>query len=472
MLTTAVDSRIIPSIFDKVSVIMYRLFISYAYLFVKVAIAAWTFIEDKPVIMLEIFICFIIVELLLSRDIMPMLSSLIIIATCIFSQYGTYIDDYIAVMPYAIAAMIAILVRFIIYRTHFTSGKILYPTIAVAIAILLGGIGLYPAKAYLQPILLYYYIGLSIGAILTYLGLRNYIYNDSVYKPMVALTHLAVSLCLLGFIMIFQHVLPYLIEAKPWAVQWSNNLSTILIFSMPFCFYRAIRGRFSFIYLIIGVLAFIAILLTLSRGGILFGTLTFCASGLYALIYSRKFSRASIIILAGVCLGIVIFLLSKKAFLDFLHECMQISPNEARVKMYALAVDNFIKHPIFGTGVFFKGDFYSPAKGAMYWYHSTPFQIIGMTGIVGIIAYSYQYFVRFKTLLNRKSLFNYACFISFLMFELMAFVNPGDYVPIPFMVMLFMLFCICEITVDDKPDKYEVLKIGATKEDTDRLFRV
>lgn len=472
MLATVVDSRIIPSVFDKISVIMYRFFISYAYFFVKVAIAAWAFIKDQPIILLKVFLVLVVIELLLTRDIMPMLSSMAIVSTAILAQYGTFIDDYLSVAPYAIAVMAAILVRFVIYRTHFACGKIIYPTIAVAVAILLGGVGLYPAKAYLEPILLYYYLGLSLGAILAYLALRNYIYNDGVYKPMVALTRMAVSLCILGFIMIFQHVLPYLIEAKPWAVQWSNNLSTIIIFSMPFCFYKAIRGKFSAIYLIIGVLAYIAILLTLSRGGILFGTLTFCASGLYALIYSRKYSRAAIIVLAGICLGVVIFLLTKQAFLDFLRECIEISPNEARVKMYALAVDNFIKHPIFGTGIYFKGDFYAPAKGAMYWYHSTPFQIIGMTGIVGIIAYLYQYFIRFKTLLKRKSLFNYACFLSFLMFELMACVNPGDFAPIPYMVMLFMLFCISEITVNDKPDKSEVLKVGATDADADRLFRV
>lgn len=463
------DKRIKYCALDKMSEFCYKFLVSYAYLFIKGAVAAWAFIENQPIIMLKVFFILMTLELLLTRDITPMVGSVFLMSIAVLGQYGSFIDDYISLWPYVVPFILAIFIKAIIFRVRFKAGKLLWCTLAVAITVLISGAGLYPIEAYLEPNILYYYLALSVGVVLIYLLLRNYIFSDKVYNPTEALTRTMVTVSCVCIAIVLANVLPHIIEDNAWYYQWKNNIATCLIFSMPFCFYRAIRCKLSVGYCALGILSFVCICLTMSRGGVLFGGIEFVLCIAYLIFYSRKINLITnllIVAIFAVCVGL---LLANDKFSSYLENLMEVEPNEARVHMFALGLENFLKHPILGHGVPYKGKFYFPQKGAMYWYHNTIIQIMAMTGMVGVVTYGWQYIVRVKTLINRKSLFNYAALISFIGFETMSLVNPGDYTPVPYLIVLLFILVVCEATKDRPLTKLDSIK--KTRLEVENMFR-
>ena len=67
-------------------------------------------------------------------------------------------------------------------------------------------------------------------------------------------------------------------------------------------------------------------------------------------------------------------------------------------------------------------------------------------GILGIVCYLYQLIVRLKLLFKRNA-FNLFMIFSFAGFEGYSCVNTGDFSPIPFAILIVMIFIICEKSV-------------------------
>ena len=97
-------------------------------------------------------------------------------------------------------------------------------------------------------------------------------------------------------------------------------------------------------------------------------------------------------------------------------------------------------------------DVHDPAKFALCWYHSAPFQVIGSFGIAGILAFSYQLYNRMRVLFERITLFNLTLFVAYAGLFMMSLVNPGEFSPIPYGMIATLFFVLC-----DKNNKYEAL---------------
>ena len=65
-------------------------------------------------------------------------------------------------------------------------------------------------------------------------------------------------------------------------------------------------------------------------------------------------------------------------------------------------------------------------------------------GVVGVLAYGYQAFGRFKIWIKTKNPLNTALFLSYVGLLLMSQVNPGEFCPLPYEMMIVMLFVIIE----------------------------
>lgn len=89
-------------------------------------------------------------------------------------------------------------------------------------------------------------------------------------------------------------------------------------------------------------------------------------------------------------------------------------------------------------------DVHDPAKFALCWYHSAPFQVIGSFGIAGIIAFSYQLYNRMRVLFRRITIFNLTLFVSYTGLFLMSLVNPGEFSPIPYGMIATLFFVMCD----------------------------
>jgi hypothetical protein len=138
--------------------------------------------------------------------------------------------------------------------------------------------------------------------------------------------------------------------------------------------------------------------------------------------------------------------------------------NDPRVQMMKRGLGNFNKYPIFGHGLGYTGntDIYNPVKGAMEWYHMMIPQIVAGLGIIGVLAYGYQFYLRCKiTLISLKSntgnnrVATVTLFLSYLGVLLMSQVNPGLFCPFPYSIMAVMIFTLLE---EDPPIKISKIK--------------
>ena len=129
----------------------------------------------------------------------------------------------------------AVAFHFIYYRKEhrFAIGQSFYGIIAVAAAVTLGGIGKISAAEYFSPMALYYVFGLGIGMAGIYLLLKSSFIE---YKGYSSRKNFIYDMYIIGLFACFMILHHYainfrttLLEHKPANIQWSNNISTILI---------------------------------------------------------------------------------------------------------------------------------------------------------------------------------------------------------------------------------------------------
>jgi hypothetical protein len=390
------------------------------------------------------------------KDILPTFIAMMIIAMVPLARYGEtgyFTNIYYVLIPIGIA----LIARLFIFRPkNFPLGEFFIPTLAVSIAITLGGLFHLSFRDYFSMPAIYYVAALGFGQLLINFILESNVEKDvdhTIYlsKMMVGVGIMGISMVAITYIKNFQHLFGdiYLFASN---FQWGNNLSNNLLIAMPFTFYLACKKKkYSLFYFVLGLLEYAAIVMGLSRGGTLFGTLVLPIAVVSVIICSKenrkKLALASAVFIACVVALVCAFLLPQ---IKSLVSGLGVSSDEIRVLLYALAWKNFLKYPIFGAGLAYNPNvYYLPQSMCIYWYHSTLFQVLGSLGLVGIIAYLIQSFYRGKALWNVKSRFNLFVLISILGFAGYSMVNVGYFVPLPNMAALLMIFIIV-----DRNNKY------------------
>lgn len=437
----------------------YKIYTSHIFLLAEVLIASLCFNFGEHTLGLAIFMAIGIVMIFTCKDMLPLLMPVMLASMLMLTSYGMFIDDFKPLIPLGVLILLGVFLHPFIYGVRTYKGKMLWAIIAVAVAILIGGVGNISAKAYFRPVTLFYTLMLSIGIVVSYLYMRNYVTNDENHNSTKVIVRCMIYIGLMGLTMILPKAIKCMIDKVDISIQWSNNLSTFFLMTMPFAFYLSVKfTKYGVLYFLLGILEFIGIFLTDSRGGIIFGLITVFICVLCSIIFASKINRIIYMTITGIILlSLIIFFSVNFHIIENLLKKLSVVEGEARLTLFEVAVKNFLAHPIVGTGLGFMGDGYKPAKGAIYWYHSTPFQIIGSMGLVGVIAYAYQLIARMKVCMYRKCKFNLFAFISFLAFELMALVNPGDFAPFPQVIILTLILTSIEQNNELMVDKDDLL---------------
>lgn len=389
------------------------------------------------------------VSWILVKDITPSFIAMAVIAMTPLARYGQ--AGYFTPLYYIpIVLAPAFIARFFIFPVKIKTGAFFVPTLAVAVAITLGGIFFLSPKAYFSMPGLYYVFGLGFLMVIVNLILESYGEEGARCAPFLTKMMSGIGIMGIGMIAIFYYRYFPLIGSNFAAFsknfQLGNNLTNNLLLSMPFSFYLSLKGKRKVLHLILGILQYFAMVLSLSRGGILFGTFSFvvCSSTVIALSGKRK--RLYYFLIIGLSVALAAFL-AYKLLTPVAEDILlgtRVNPDEARVKMYRLAWDYFKKYPLFGTGLQHNPNkYYFPQSMCIYWYHSTLFQVLASLGIVGVAAYALQSFYRLKTL-SKKTLFNLFVFFSILGFWGYSMVNVGYFVPFPFVAMTLQMMIIAE----------------------------
>lgn len=164
----------------------------------------------------------------------------------------------------------------------------------------------------------------------------------------------------------------------------------------------------------------------------------------FALIYKLNGKIQKVMVIITLVIGVIgavgVFVFKDKAV------SLLVKMDESRGLMAGLAIDNFYKYPIFGTGIGYTGTeiYYQPRTATMHFYHSAPVQIIGSMGLLGVITYAYMLISRLKVLKHNNSGFNNTVYLSALGLYLMSLVNPGIFIPLIVMAEFTLFFVITE----------------------------
>lgn len=403
--------------------------------------------------------------LLVKDDATPIIP-IIFMVTALFpvevnpASYGLAILG-VAPLPFALVY------HLIHYRRKFKINKFFYSQLAVSIALIFGGIGTINAEGYKNGIAWVLLLGVAILAI--YFIFSNYC------KPKREIdlkTYLAKIMFYASMLIMFEVFVFYMRDPsrihdmnERVSIGWciGNNFSTWLVLLMPGTCYLAVKSKLSWLYTLLFLGEYVAIILSLSRGGILFALIV-APFFIAAMIYFGKAYRKGIVIPLVVVLvvGIIIIGATWEKTMAFCSMVINrsFSPDghiktSGRWELYAEAWNCFKANPIFGAGIGYFGKNYNGGTLGFYFFHSTLFQIIGCMGLVGLGAYIYNYVERFKIICH-KDMFNIFILIGMLGFEGYAMIDTGTFVPMPSMIMVTLIIVVLELINERKEREWKI----------------
>jgi len=423
--------------------------------------------------------CFIITGDILAM-LIPTLFTYIIGMRC-YNSLEAFSQIWFLAIPLAIMLLFNIIFY---WKKPSVKGSQFLPMLFVSIAVSLGGIGVIPKEEYFAGVSLYNMLGIGFGMLFIYCIFYPRINTSSEYSLIEKLSKIMVVVGLTAALMIFAH---YIINVNDVIdrggilyMRWRNNTSTILMMALPFAFFKANKSSYS---IIIGFIYYVAMLLTGSRGGMVFGTIELVMCIVMFVLYDRRRRLAYAIICALFVIAGLIYLPEITEFLNYtLKRLFRVlnqflmggEDTETRVRHYARGVQDYLNNPVFGTGFgnMANRDIFKCKPGALCWYHCEPIQIAGSFGTVGLIAFGYQFIKRNMLIWKKATLFNMTIFLSYISLELMSLVNPGILCPMPYLLLVTFFMIIVEKCDDgEEQEKIPILKKFRDKRKAKKLER-
>ncbi len=404
-------------------------------------------------------IFFASIVLIMRRDTTPLIPIIFVVAMIFPRDIDpmTYADVFYFFIPLPIA----IVTHFIRFRVPFRIGKLFFPQLAVSVALLIGGLGTISLEHY--TVGLVYALLLGVAILFFYFLFYLYAYPP---KNVDFKYWIANILNFIGILIVAQVITRYVQEFETLSrvgsgasIGWGvgNNYSTVLLITVAGTFYLATQSKFSVLYLLTAVAQYIVIVIGWSRGATLFAAIILPMLLLALIIGTPKSNKRymwfGIAITAAILVGALI------AFWNPIVELVekvlaQGTGVSGRDKLYQEAIDVFMDNPLFGAGVGFDGLYYAQETMPMYWFHSTLFQIIGSMGIVGIIAYAWYYYARYRIMVRKRCLFSIFMLIGMIGFEGYSMIDTGTFVPLPIMFIVILMTLVIELDNKNHPETF------------------
>ncbi|CDB43856.1 o-antigen polymerase [Firmicutes bacterium CAG:240] len=412
-----------------------------------------------------VFLC--VVFMIFSDDLLSIMPTVMFTLLTAVSYYKDFsvLTQYMwyAIVPFALA----LLFNLIYYRRRMVIGKLTYPYIAVSAALIIGGVGVISADDYFEPIGLYYTLGLGLGQLVLYLISRSRLENERGYDRVERVARILYTGGLLFVVVVLgfyiQNIDKFIEKGGVLFFKQRNFVTSVFLMVIPMI---CILVRRSNLYLIGTVLMYIAMIMTGSRSGLLFGSFLLLVCLAYIYIKNKKYRRFYNW-LFGV--SIVVITVLAITFLPQLYAARienaaggggegtaGVHKDKTRLEFIKLGIENFLSHPIFGIGIANMKDvgiFKAYVPGSLMFYHNAVIQVISSMGLVGVLAYGWMLFSRLKMLWIGRKRKRIAVFaLSYIGIGLMSMTNPGIFCPFPEAGLLTLMFAI----VEKEEEKYKM----------------
>ncbi len=401
----------------------------------------------KEIVGTIIFAFAVALTMALTDDLIPALQGTLF-AVCFAIRCKNSFDEFLKYRYSIIPLAIIFVSHFIIYRTKLSKGKCFGAILAVSVATTLGGVGIISAKEYFSPTSIFYIIMLGFGMLLIYCYLcsalkqrEEYEFSEKFSKLMASIIPM-LSVCLFQEYFSRREEFIEVLGVIPF--QWRNNASTLLMLAMPFAF--CLSAKF-YGWFYIGILSYIDILFSGSRGGMIFGLAEMILCIAIMLFFDKKHRKHTVI---TICVGIAGVFLLRKMLLDVIGYTIKrlLDPHENSIRLGLIprGIEDFLSNPLFGRGIGYMGnnDIHNNAEFTLCWYHCSPIQVIGSFGLAGVASYGFLIFTRIKLLVKNFTFFNIMTFVSYIGIEMMSLVNPGVFAPFPYLFLVTAFFVIIE----------------------------
>lgn len=353
--------------------------------------------------------------LLVCKDISPTLITLTVFAY-VFNEYPittTYYWLFGIGLFFAIPSLVFYLIRRIKYdKCKLTLGKYFWWLVALCIVFTLGGIfskyasfmGSVFGFIIFATTLVIYFLAHNFSRISS----KDLIFKILLLTSVVIIIELWISLISSGNII-------HAIQNKRARVGIGEiNLPALTIgMFVPVCLAWGVDKKYNFIYLLSSIFVIFNVVLTCSRGALLF-TLIFGLLAIVAFLVYSKEKKVNLSICGGlVGVGIIAVIFFMPTLMSILEHYIERGFDDTgRYELWALAIDLFKQAPIFGVGM--QVDTYGFEYTMI---HNTALQILACTGIVGSLVFIAFYVVKYKVFFTKFNLYKLMMLCSVLICE-------------------------------------------------------
>lgn len=190
-----------------------------------------------------------------------------------------------------------------------------------------------------------------------------------------------------------------------------NNVGCMLDMMIPGALYLAVKKRNGWLFLLIAVAFYAAVILTFSRTSIAVGTVVLLFGWIAVFIKKKGPERwvCRAIVLLSLAAAVLFVATHKDVCLSFVKDLLNFEEDasgELRIDTYRNGIELFKKYPVFGTGFYSCANYrwgsgtdsFIPAR-----WHNTYVQLLASCGVFGAIAYLLHRVQTFYILFRRPS---------------------------------------------------------------------
>ena len=385
--------------------------------------------------------------LVLSDDLSPTLFPVLAVIV-----QGTTLIGRIEILnpyiPYGLILFPALIAHLILYRRSFTVGITLNGVAATALAVLFSGLGNRENTDYRDPTAIYHILAMSVGLVLLYFLFAFAVKRESKHDRM---QRFLMTLCYVGAlcaVVIIYNFLKWFFGFADGShvndyyalIPYRNTIANILTLCLPAPFFFAgyvMKHPVSHVGMfLVGCLFYSAMLMTVARTAMLFGTVLLIICFIYYLRGKKEWYfkfTGILIVLIGLSVVAVSFY---EPILDLFGSRLEnglASLDEPRWRLFLRSLTDFLEHPICGIGFASSqnADIYA-ADACITWYHLYFPQIWGSLGLLGCAAFGYQLVLRAKLAFYKPNAATVAIALCYLGLFLYSQTDPGEFAPIPF----------------------------------------
>lgn len=414
-------------------------FYSYYYLLI-ISVAAflcWNFRLETVGIVL--FTVLAIVSLAVTDDMSPAVAPLSFLALSLgdnLSVEGFIRANALWIVPLFLLLLASFVFFFVRNKVRFGIGKMFFPLLLLSLAYCFGGIFHdFPTFLASLPVTLAFLLFFFVVYFIFSNGInaenKRYFCNIFVFMGLLVCAELAT--CYSG--LTYEQILSKDAINLGWGI--SNNIASLLLLTMPFSAYLSTKSKVWYLYVAAFFIQLVAIVLTLSRGCVLFAFFGTPACLIYAYIVSENRRRYLLFCLLCCAILVAAAAISISVFRPIIERYIHLGfDDSSRFELYLEGWKDFLAAPLFGHGALFKFD---SVKNLPYMYHSVPIQFAVNSGAVGLAAYVFYFVVKYRLFLKNGGAVNVFILIAMLMWEGYSLIDCNFFITLQAIIMVIML---------------------------------